>query len=487
MNNETSEALFHYSVFTEGQQIVLLVFGWISSILSLFGSISIIYLILKNNLHSRRGVIGTKGHYGGLTAAAKNAAKLSTPSHQRIGGSIYHRILLGLSVSDIISSLAFVVQPIAMLDTLGYLLAAGTIRSCAGVAFVQRSYQSTVIYNAMLNLYFYMTVKKGKTEEQTSKLLEPYIHLVAVLIPLIIGAVSAGLKMLNPLAYFGTCGVDVFPAHCVFNRNVPCVRGSPGAYPLLWSEAAVSILFGIFGIFCTWSIVWEARKQSKGAVSGGSSSTPRPTAIAKEYNKDEFRKQRKRNRLVAQQAMLYTAAFVPLVILVVSRTTAYFVFVRDAAFPPHNDGKDYSGLYALVFLFRWINPSQGILNWYIFVRRSVKAWKNYHHDKGWFHAYRQVLTGQPPPTQREIALARRRREHEERQKLQEEKQSHSDREEGDQTEEKAAEIEKNGQWEEEKAMDESFGEGGCPGQGIQSDDDFDDDFMIKPRANSSQH
>ena len=81
--------------------IALMITGWTSSLLSLFGSGTVVYLIVT----------------------------------QKEDRGVYHRLLLGLSCIDIIVTTSFVLQPIFTRSDINLPLAVGNVSTCEALAF----------------------------------------------------------------------------------------------------------------------------------------------------------------------------------------------------------------------------------------------------------------------------------------------------------------------------------------------------------------
>ena len=90
-----------FAYFTTAQYVILFVIGLFSSLLSLAGSSIILWLIIK----------GRKLHM------------------------LYHQLLFGLSVSDLLMTFTLILQPLLVPSETNYIFAIGNERTCSFVGF----------------------------------------------------------------------------------------------------------------------------------------------------------------------------------------------------------------------------------------------------------------------------------------------------------------------------------------------------------------
>lgn len=132
-----------------------------SSILSIIGSSVIIYMILLN--------------------------------HGQQKWTPYSRLLLGMSICDIISSISIAAA--------GFLRPQGSLRAwafgneatcTAGGFLIQFSWSGMLYYN-MLSFYFLLTTRYGLRNTVIRKRIEPFMHLISVGYPFVTGVIGAAL------------------------------------------------------------------------------------------------------------------------------------------------------------------------------------------------------------------------------------------------------------------------------------------------------
>ena len=156
-----------YTELSGSQQLLLAILPIPSSICSVIGSSVIIFIALK----SRR-------------------SKAWTP---------YNRLLLGMSVCDIIFSITLGLSIVLLpneLSSSSYskrLFAFGNDASCNAMGFLIQFSYSAILYNAMLSFYFLLTARFGFKNDQIAKRIEPVMHAICVGFPTV--TAWAGLFM----------------------------------------------------------------------------------------------------------------------------------------------------------------------------------------------------------------------------------------------------------------------------------------------------
>lgn len=99
-------------------------------------------------------------------------------------GEVFHRILLGLSIWDFMTSIAVFLGtwPIPI-DTPGVFMASGTAATCTAQGFWMQLGVGAPLYNASLSIYYFLVIFKGWKECQLKKI-EPFFHGIPILFSL---------------------------------------------------------------------------------------------------------------------------------------------------------------------------------------------------------------------------------------------------------------------------------------------------------------
>jgi hypothetical protein len=105
---------------------------------------------------------------------------------------VYHRLILGMSLADISSSLWLSLSTWPIPAETGILWAVGTVTSCNFQGFFTQFGISSPLYNLSLSIYYVLAVRFGWREERLKKV-ELYFHVVPVSWAL--GTAIAGLPL----------------------------------------------------------------------------------------------------------------------------------------------------------------------------------------------------------------------------------------------------------------------------------------------------
>jgi len=146
--------------------------------------------------------------------------------------NIYNRIMLGLSIFDMIGSFAQFLStwPIpagAFVDggpDIGdcYYGNVGTLTTCELQGFLIQSFAvAGPIYNAALCLYFVLYIQYNWSEQRLRRI-EPFMY-GAALYPMITAIPCWKFGLFNPVGAF--CWIGGYPLRCLGDEDVTCLRG----------------------------------------------------------------------------------------------------------------------------------------------------------------------------------------------------------------------------------------------------------------------
>lgn len=163
---------------TDAQDKLLAMLPIPSSILSIVGSTIIIYIILGNRGRRRW-----------------------TP---------YSRLLLGMSVCDIVSSISIAIAGfLRPQDTSIRAWAFGNDATCTITGFLIQFSWSGMFYYNMLSLYFLLSTRFGMKNSIIGRRIEPFMHFVAVGYPLFTGIAGAIAGVYSETSASFGCWVSV--------------------------------------------------------------------------------------------------------------------------------------------------------------------------------------------------------------------------------------------------------------------------------------
>lgn len=215
--------------------------------------------------------------------------------------SVYHRLLFGLAISDIIASvgLSLSTWPIPEESTYAW-GAIGNIQSCEFQGFLIQIGLATTLYNAFLSIYYVLLVRfNWRAESRQMKTFEEVAHSLAVLLGLGTAVASLVLNLYNDANLF--CWIAPHPLDCENSITAEdgvgtCVRGDNAwvyrmsfYFSWLWASAIVVTLS--MGILCH-AVYQQSKKMDRYRQEGESTNSWR------------------RMRSVTVQSSLYILAFV---------------------------------------------------------------------------------------------------------------------------------------------------------------------------------
>lgn len=194
-------------------------------------------------------------------------------------GLVYHRLLLVMSIGDVVLSIGFFLStwpiPIGTPDIYG---AAGTTATCTAQGFFQQVAIVSQIYNAYLAIYFVLTIRYSWTEARLQKL-EPYVH--GFYLAFAFGTASAGLalNLFNSANLW--CWIAPYPTGCTATNT--CERGANAWiyrmafwYVWLW----LSLLTVTVAMCLVFWTVHQSTKQMSQYAGGGTSASKNRNNVA---------------------------------------------------------------------------------------------------------------------------------------------------------------------------------------------------------------
>ncbi len=188
----------------------------------------------------------TRYEVGAYSITLRASASLSTTasvlliahvlrSHQGLS-STYHRLVFGLSISDILFSSGFILSNLALPEELDYVIpgAQGNAATCTFEAFVlfvggmmSQCYICSICFN------YLAIIKYNKSDAYIEKELERWFHAISIVIPLVYGFITLAAKGLNvwgnvcfPRSHISPHCIGIEDGHTVEGFNIPCGRGN---------------------------------------------------------------------------------------------------------------------------------------------------------------------------------------------------------------------------------------------------------------------
>lgn len=280
-------------------------------------------------------------------------------------GSVYHRIMVGLSTADILQSLAMAFTTLPMPMDMIYEqfqgLVAGTAKSCniQGSVYLCGFLGGTA-YNVFLTFYYLCAITFGMQDATFRKYFEFTLHGITIAFAVIVSTVSSYLKQIHPSPLYTFCIPTAYPYWCSTEED--CLSGTvwKGKVNDLWfGSSMLGVVEVLFLIVIVCSVYIREKK-------------------LRDYVKKEFNDDNEENRIsrqlawndftytksVMKQSLYYVLAYVAVYIFPLIQTTAD---TTGEQLPSDISSPVYQVAYVL------LRPSQGTMNLVIFLHHKI--WK----------------------------------------------------------------------------------------------------------------
>lgn len=186
-----STPIVTYKWMSDSLYFSALALSYVSCVLSVAGSSTIIYLVFRR-------------------------PHVLTNEQQ-----IYHRIMLGLSVMDITTTLGLMVSPFFNRAETDLPLAMGNAATCTASAFFASFFIGSCLYNCLLSLFYVLTVRRGVPQQVLARRCEPWMHIIAFGFPIGQAIVGAATEVFNPSQLINICLAAIYPWNC-FLDTIEC-------------------------------------------------------------------------------------------------------------------------------------------------------------------------------------------------------------------------------------------------------------------------
>jgi hypothetical protein len=277
---------------------------------------------------------------------------------------VYQRLMLGMSVMDVIATGGLTIMngwaiPVGTESFSGwhswtatpqgtseFYGARGTVTTCnfAGM-FMNLIPTSAGTYSTLLSFYYLLVLRYEKRERWIARYVEPVIHILAIPLPLILGAIAWHMEYFNPMTgLHGWCWLRDAPDGCSKDDAVECDRGE--GY-LSYSQIVVVVSFGGFIVIIVDMIliVLKVRAIEKRLV----------RYLIGDSNDNTL----KRTRQTGIQALLYIGSY----FITYSFTVFWYLPISNP-----------TAAFALACLIKITLPLQGFWNALIYMRPYYKAY-----------------------------------------------------------------------------------------------------------------
>ena len=174
----------------------------------------------------------------------------------------FRRLIFGLSIADVIQSLAIIAGPFALpKDNEGVLWSNGNELTCEIQGFaLHTGFAGVPMYVLSLSAYYLCAIKYNMKDRVFSKKVEPYLHAVSIIWTLAGGVACWSCGVFNMMASGNVCWYTPYPSSCLSNDQVDCQRGKLAfTFGWLFGGSNAVTLCGI--MYCLGGIVKTVRDQ----------------------------------------------------------------------------------------------------------------------------------------------------------------------------------------------------------------------------------
>lgn len=275
--------------------------------------------------------------------------------HNKKLGTVYHRLLLGMSSVDLLSSCFYFLSTWPIPEgTPNVYAASGNTATCTMQGFFVQLGIATPLYNGFLSIYYLLVLRYGWKEHDFRRV-ERCMHAFSLIFALGTAFASLAMKLYNSANLW--CWIAPLPLDCASsmknNGESTCIRGDNAwfyrlvfYYVWLWISV-IAVSASMFLVFWT---VFQTSKTMKKWSKGG--------------------KLNSRNHVkeVAIQSTLYVGAFYLTAIF--PSLTRFFQAKWNCT----------TTFYPLVLLMAIFHPMQGFWNFFIYMRPRYLRYRKKHKD-----------------------------------------------------------------------------------------------------------
>jgi hypothetical protein len=289
----------------------------------------------------------------------------------------YHRLILGMSVMDIISSFnmaylgGWTIPPPSSTIVMensnstttatsasnqeeesGWGIGYGTITSCNINGFLGQIGMSGAFYSTCIALYFLITLrslKRRKENVTVIKNLEILMHLVSICCPITFASFGISQDLFNPLTgQYGWCSYSDYPRHCSQPESaIECIRGANYRTFSMITSSIWTILY-LMDLIAMGYLLFMVYRQEHKVRRLSFQGNDHSRVLTKE---------------TATQAMLYVGSYI--------MTTAFMLIPPLVYREPNSDNEQF--YFIFVLLSRIFYPLQGFWTIIIYGRIRYKA------------------------------------------------------------------------------------------------------------------
>jgi hypothetical protein len=279
--------------------------------------------------------------------------------------TVYHRLMVGVSIADILQSFAMALTTLPMPTDMVYEqfegLVVGTKKSCniQGTVYMC-GFLAGTCYNIFLTFYYLCAITFSMQDATFRKYFERTLHGLAITFSLIVSYASSNLKQIHPSPLYAFCVPTAYPYWCTTEED--CLSGGiwKGKVTVLWFVSSMIGVVGILFLVIIICSVYIREKRIRSYMKSEFSHDNEENQIARQQVWNDFTY----TISVAKQSLFYVMAYVAVYIFPVIQTTSD---VTGETLPSNISSPFFQVAYVL------LRPSQGTLNLMIFLHHKI--WK----------------------------------------------------------------------------------------------------------------
>lgn len=154
----------------------------------------------------------------------------------------YDRLMFGLSICDIISSIAYSLYPFFLpKETSPRVWAIGSDATCSVLGFLTQLGFAAALYNAFLSFYYVLTIRYGMDRKFFAKRYEVLMHLFGLSFCFFTALVGSAKGFYSEVQVGFGCWVNDYPRGCTDDCLSTLIGGFYGGIPLFFSLLAMMI------------------------------------------------------------------------------------------------------------------------------------------------------------------------------------------------------------------------------------------------------
>jgi hypothetical protein len=318
------EVIDHLS---DGKVMALSLLFIFSGTLSILGSSTIVYKVVKNR-------------------------SKTTP---------YDRLMLGLSSCDIVASVSWILTPFLLPEeTSPRVWARGTDTTCTILGTISQLGYAAIFYNLILSVYYLLTVRFGVKKEVFARRYEPVMHIFGLSYFIGTAGVGAVFGVYSEVDIGLGCWVNDFPKGCEADPKT-CISDT-----IAWAFGAGPLLITVIALFTNNLIIYFHVKNKLGPNNNNNNNL-KPEGLTSEQARqlptqqqlDRTQQLQRHVHEVATQGFLYVitffCAYTPFLILRAIEAYAARPISESPIFP-------------LLVLNSVFFPLQGFFNMFVYNR-----------------------------------------------------------------------------------------------------------------------